>query len=408
MVSNPLSSSSFYNVGQEALYPQEKLLDVNQKTHKLRIGIPKEKDPNETRILLTPQGVNLLVDAGHEVYIEKGAGINANYPDNVYSEAGASICSMASEVWQSDIIFKILPPDAKEASQLRERSTLFCMLNLSNLSKEAMRIMMERKITMISLEMLQDEHNCYPVVRSLSEIEGIASVVVATNLYSYSAGGKGVMLGGITGVSPSEVVILGAGTAGTVAARAAMGMGAYVKVFDHSLYQLREIVHNLGQQVFTSNLHPTVLAKALKSADVVIGTLRFLNGARRFMLNKELIQIMKKGAVIVDLSVDQGGCFETTRPTTIDNPTFEEYNVIHHCLPSISVLFGRSASIAFSNIISGLALDISQSNGIVNSIRENIGLRHGVVLFSGILTNHYVGKHFDLPSKDISLLLAAF
>lgn len=405
---NPHSGPGTYTIGRESLYPQEKLMEMSQNKNKLIIGIPHEWDENETRIALTPQGVSLLVDAGHHVIVEKGAGDNSRYTDNDYSEAGAIITTSSSEVFQSDVILKILPPTEVEAQQIKERATLFSFLNISNLSKSAVRILMEKKVTAFSLEMFQDEHQCFPVVRSLSEIEGIASVVVATHLLSNATNGKGVMLGGITGITPSEVLILGAGTAGTVAARAALGMGATVKVFDQSLYQLREIVHSLGQHIFTSNLHPSVMEKAIKSADVVIGTLRFLNGARRFMLGENLIMQMKKGSVLVDLSIDQGGCFETSSPTTIKKPTFEKYGVIHHCLPSISVLFARSASIAFSNIISGLILDISQSNGIVNSIRENEGLRHGIVLFSGILTNHYVGKKLDLPSKDISLLLAAF
>ncbi len=408
MMHKPIEGAGAYHIGQESLFPQEKLMELTRNKNSITIGIPREKDPDETRISLTPQGVNLIIDAGHHVVIERGAGDIARYTDKDYSEAGATITSNLAEVYEADIVLKVMPPSDQEATLLKERATLFCMLSLTKLSKESIRILMERKITAISLDTLQDEHDCYPIVRSLSEIEGIASINVATHLLSNATNGKGVLLGGITGISPAEVVVLGAGTAGTVAARAALGMGAAVKVFDHSMYLLREISHNLGRHVFTSNLHPSVLSKALKSADVVIGTMRFLNGVRRFMLTEELIQLMKKGTVIVDLSVDQGGCFESTRPTSLSHPVYEKHGVIHHCLPSISALFPRSASIAFSNIISGLVLDIAQTNGVTNAIKVNAGLRHGVFLFSGILTNHYVGKHFDLSSKDISLLLAAF
>ncbi len=408
MIHNPTKNPSTINIGQASLYPQEKLMEIARDRCQLIIGIPKEIDENETRIALTPQGVNLIVEAGHKVVFESGAGSAAKYSNQDYSEAGAEITDSISEVYQSDIVVKILPPTHEEARRLKERSTLFSMLSLTNLAKEALLVMMDKKVTLISLDMLLDESENFCVVRSLSEIEGIASVVVATHLLSNATYGKGVMLGGITGITPSEVLILGAGTAATVAARAALGMGATVKIFDHSLFKLREIVSNLGQHVFTSNLHPKVLAKAIKSADVVIGTMRYLNGSKRFMLSEELIKLMKPGTVLVDLSVDQGGCFETTHPTTIKKPTFEKYGVIHHCLPSISVLFGRSATIAFSNIVSALLLDIYQMNGVAHSIREDKGIRNGVVLFSGILTNHYVGQHFDIPSKDISLLLAAF
>lgn len=404
----PIEGAGAYHIGQESLFPQEKLLELAKNENAISIGIPREKDPDETRISLTPQGVNLIVDSGHKVILERGAGDTARYTDKDYSEAGAIITQNIGEVFQADVILKVLPPSEKEAALFKERSTLFCMLSLTKLTKETIHILMAKKITAISLDTFQDEHACYPIVRSLSEIEGIASINVATHYLSHATNGKGVLLGGITGISPAEVVILGAGTAGTVAARAALGMGAAVKVFDHSMYLLREISHNLGRHVFTSNLHPSVLSKALKSADVVIGTMRFLNGVRRFMLTEELIQLMKKGTIIVDLSVDQGGCFESTRPTTLKHPVYEKHGVIHHCLPSISALFPRSASIAFSNIISSLVLDIAQTNGITNAVKENAGIRHGVFLFCGILTNHYVGKHFDISSKDISLLLAAF
>lgn len=408
MMHKPIEGSEAYHIGQESLFPQEKLLEFSKNKHSITIGIPKDNDLNETRISLTPQGVNLVVESGHKVFVEAGAGSTSRYTDKDYSEAGASITKNPGEVYDVDVILKVLPPSEKEAGLFKERSTLFCMLSLAKLTKESIRVLMEKKVTAISLDTFQDEHNCYPIVRSLSEIEGIAAVTVATHLLSNATDGKGVLLGGITGISPAEVVILGAGTAGTVAARAALGMGAAVKVFDHSMYLLREISHNLGRHIFTSNLHPTVLSKALRSADVVIGTMRFLNGVRRFMLTEELIQLMKKGTVIVDLSVDQGGCFESSRPTSLKKPVYEKHGVIHHCLPSISALFPRSASIAFSNIISSLVLDIAQTNGTTNAIRESAGLRHGVFLFCGILTNHYVGKQFDLPSKDISLLLAAF
>lgn len=401
-------SFGFYQIREEALYPQEKLLDLKKSDKKQSIGIPNDCTDSETRLLLSPQGVNLLVESGHDIFMEEGAGRLASFTDNDYSEAGAVISKNKSEVLQCDIILKTKPPTVKDVALMKERTSIFSTFCITGFRKEAIKMMMGKKINAFALDFFMDEHECFPIVHSISEIEGIAAVITGAHYLSNSTGGKGVMLGGITGVSPTEVVVLGAGTAGTVATKAAMGMGAAVKVFDHSLYQLRDIAHNLGTQLFTSNLHPTVLAKALRTADMVIGTLRFLNGSSRYILSTELIQLMKPGSVIVDLSVDQGGCFETSKATTLKKPVFVEHGVIHHCLPSISVLYGRSATIAFSNVLSGLLLDISQYSDPLNFVKESKGFSKSCYLYRGILTNHFLGEHFDLPSKDISLLLAAF
>lgn len=401
-------SLGFYQIREEALYPQEQLLDISKSAIKSSIGIPNDCSEIETRVLLSPQGVNLLVESGHDIFIETGAGLKASFSDKDYSEAGAVIVDNKAEALQCDMVVKIKPPTEKEVGLMKDRSFLFSTFCITGFDKKSVQLMMSKKINAFALDFFMDEHECYPVVHSISEIEGIAAVMTGAHYLSNSTGGKGVMLGGVTGISPTEVVVLGAGTAGTVATRAAMGMGAAVKVFDHSLYQLRDIAHNLGTQLFTSTLHPIVLSKALRTADVVIGTLRFLNGSSRYILGRELIELMKPGAVIVDLSVDQGGCFETTRATTIKKPVFVEHGVIHHCLPGISVLYARSATIAFSNVISGLLLDISQHSGPLNFIKESKGFSKSCYLYRGILTNHYLGDHFDLPSKDISLLLAAF
>lgn len=267
---------------------------------------------------------------------------------------------------------------------------------------------MNKKVTAIAMDLLADEHQTFPIVRSLSEIEGNVAVMVAAQQLRNENGGKGVMLGGVTGISPTELVILGAGTAGTVAAKAALGLGAEVKVFDQSISKLRDLVNTIGQNVFTSNLHPNVLSKALKSADAVIGTLRFLYGSKRFMVTNELVQLMKPGAVIIDLSVDQGGCFETSAPTTLKKPLYEAYNIKHYCLPGISVLVPRTASIAFSNILTQLLLEVGERGGVMNYIKEDMGFCNGVYCYQGILTNHHIGSRFNLPSKEIGLLLAAF
>lgn len=408
MIERNMPTKNYYGIGLESLYPQEQLLEIREENKRFSIGIPKEDHSKETRIPLTPQGIGLLVDNGHEVYIEDGAGLASSFSNTDFSEIGATIVQSKNEIFNKDIVIKVTLPSEEEVSFMKERGILFSTLNLSGLDIKIVRKLMEKKVTALALDLLADENNVFPIVRSISEIEGNVAVTLASQYLSGINGGKGVLLGGVTGISPTELVILGAGTAGTVAAKAALGMGAVVKVFDYSISKLRELEHNLGQRIFTSNLHPNVLAKALKSADVVIGTLRFLYGSRRFMVTDELIKLMKPNTVIVDLSVDQGGCFETSKCTTIKDPMFVKYNIKHICLPGVSVLVPRTASITFSNIITPLLLDMGERGGIMEHIKSDSGFCNGVYIYQGILTNHYIGQTYNIPSKDIGLLLAAF
>ena len=408
MTDTNYSTQSLYNIGREALYPQEQLLELNQSDKSITIGIPKEDFNIERRIPLTPQGVGLLVENGHQVMVEENAGKYARFTDQDYSEAGAIIVKEKKEVFLSDIILKIQPPLKDEIEMMKERSTLISTLNLNNMCKEHVQLMLKKKINAVAFDLLVDENNTYPIMRSISEIEGNVAIMQAARYLSNENEGKGVMLGGVTGISPTEVVILGAGSAGMTAARTALGMGATVKVFDHSLFKLREMENSVGQRIFTSNLHPSALSKALTSADVVIGTIRFLNGAKRFMVSEELIQLMKPNSVIVDLSVDQGGCFETTKATSLDKPCYKCKGVIHICLPNLSTTVAKTASIAYSNILSSLLLQIADSGGIKNLVKEDLGFCKGVYVYHGILVNHIIGGQLDIPSKDIGLLLAAF
>ncbi len=401
-------SQSYYGIGREALYPQEQLVELGRKGDKLTFGIPKEDNTKETRIPLTPQGVGLLKDNGHQVFMQSGAGLASRFTDTDYSEAGAFIVSNKKEIFSKDIVVKVSSPNKEEIGLMKERAVLVSLLNYAEMEANVLKMIMQKKVTAIAMDLLMDEHQSFPVVRSLSEIEGNVAVMVAAQQLGFEDGGKGVLLGGVTGISPTELVILGAGTAGTVAAKAALGLGAEVKVFDQSISKLRDLVNNLGQNVFTSNLHPNVLSKALKSADAVVGTLRFLYGSKRFMVTNELVQLMKPGAVIIDLSVDQGGCFETSSPTTLKKPLYKAYKIKHFCLAGISMLVPRTASIAFSNILTQLFLEVGDRGGVMSYIKEDKGFCNGVYCYQGILTNHYIGSRFNLPSKDIGLLLAAF
>lgn len=393
---------------ERSLFPEECLLREISGQTRLSIGIPKENALLETRLPLTPEGVAIVTEEGHSVYVERGAGAPMSYTDMQYSEAGAFMVDNSSEVFSADIILKISPPTLQELKMMHDHSTVFSMLQLSNFPPECIRLMMKKKMTAIAYELIRDEQKGFPVVSSISEIEGSTAIAVAAELMSNERGGKGLLLGGIAGISPTEVLILGAGITGTVAARTALALGAQVKIFDHDINKLRKIQHYLGQQVFTSVIHPAVLIRALASADAVIGNLRYINGSDRFMVSEELVKTMKPGAIIIDMSVDQGGCFETSECRSLQNPVFEKHGVIHYCVPNISARVARTSSMALSNIFAPILLKIGLSGSIHSAISESSGFRHGAYIYEGVMVNRLIGDYFGLPSSDIGLLLAGF
>lgn len=396
-------------IGQRSIYPREEMLEVGKRKRQLVVGIPKEMSPHEHRVPLSPQGVAMLVENGHVVMVQSGAGQEANYFDTNFSDSGAVIVQSAAEVYQqSEIILKILPPTSDEVSLLHADQVLISYVSLYNQSRDDINALLNKKINAIGFEYLRDSHGILPVVRIMSEIEGYAAVMVAAEYLSKSQSGKGVLLGGITGISPAEVIILGAGTAGEYAARSALGMGAQVKIFDNSIHNLYNIEHNLGQRVFTSVLHPQVVDKALKSADAVIGNLGYSDVSRPYFVSEDQVMNMKRGSVVVDLSMSQGGSFETSVCTNMQQPVYTRHGVIHYCVSNIASRVSRTASIALSNIFAPLLLNIAECGGVHQAIKEEVGLADGMYLYKGILTNNQIGRRFSIPDTDIGLLLAAF
>jgi len=393
---------------QRTLFPEECLLREISKQPRLSIGIPKENSAVETRLALTPEGVAIVTEEGHSVYVQHGAGVPMQYSDLQYSEAGAFMVEDASEVFSADLVLKIAPPTIDELNMMHDRSTIMSMLQLSNLSSDCIKLMISKKLNAIAYELIKDEQNAFPVVSSISEIEGNTAIAVAAELMSNERGGKGLLLGGVAGITPTEVLILGAGITGSVAARTALALGASVKIFDHDINKLRKIQHYLGQQVFTSVIHPTVLFKALSTADAVIGNLRYINGSERFMVSEELVKTMKPGSIIIDMSVDQGGCFETSECRTLQNPVYEKHGVIHYCVPNISARVARTSSIALSNIFAPILLKIGNSGSVDSAINESAGFRHGAYVFGGVLVNRLIGNYYGIASNDIGLLLAGY
>ncbi len=403
-----VSSSHGFSFPNGGLLPKEEMLEVGRKPRSLVIGIPKEDHKTESRVALTPEAVEILISNGHELLIENEAGKGANYANTDYSEKGAQIIRSKAEVFKADIILKIAPPSAEEIELMKSQQVLISTLQLTSQCKEFIETFIRKRITAICFERIKDENNYYPVTRSMSCIAGNTAVLIAAEYLSNQRGGKGVMLGGITGITPTEVIILGAGTAAEYAVRAAMGLGAFVKVFDRSVHRLTRLQNNLGMRLHTSVFHQRVIKKALTSADVLIGAIHLSDKGPRYYVTEDMVKGMKKGSVIVDLSIDQGGCVETSELTSQTDPVFTKHGVVHYCVPNVTSRVARTASIAISNVFLPILLDLGDSGGLNTMLKEDPGFRHGVYVYNGILTNEYLGKVFNLPSKDIDLLMAAF
>ena len=369
---------------QGAYIPQELLKEISKVNNRLLIGIPRERCEAEKRLPLTPEAVDMLTDCGHRVLVESGAGLGINYSDNHFSEAGAEIVDTPAEVFQADLILKILPPLPVEIALMRPRTTVFSLVQFNLFAQEAFELMMAKLITAISYELMADEYNRFPVLNVTSEIEGAASITIASELLSNTQGGKGILLGGIPGVSPTEVVIIGAGNAGTLAARAALALGASVKVFDDDINKLRIIQQVLGQGLFTSTFHPNVLHNAFRSADVVIGAMRYINTRHRYIIATDLVRTMKKGALVIDL------------------------RVLHYCKLNISNRVARTTSMAYSNIFVPLLLSLGDAGSVQGMIKSDKGFRAGVYMYYGKTVNSYVSNHFNLSSNNLDLYLSAF
>ncbi|MEI7420701.1 MAG: alanine dehydrogenase [Prolixibacteraceae bacterium] len=391
---------------KEKLIPKEELYKPGRKNVKLSIGFPSTGNIVEFRVPLTPQSVEVLVDCGHNVFIQRGAGKESNYSDRAYSDAGAVICQSAAEIFQCDIVLKMAPFTSDETELMKGNQLLFSPVYLSLMTSEFVRKMMRKKVTAIGFEYLKDEHGILSMVQISSEIIGNIAMVVASELLS-SNNGKGVILGEITGVAPSEVVILGSGTVAEQAARTAMALGAVVRVFDDSIYKLMNLKARLGQHLSTSVFHPKALRKALKTAEVVLGAMP-MNEVPNMIVPEDMVEGMKENSVIIDLNIIQGGCFETSRITTLKNPTYKEHGVIHYCVPNLESRVARTASIAASNIFTPILLGIGQSGGVTEYIKANRGFCEGVYLMNGILTNRDVSKMLSISDTDINLLLGAF
>ena len=397
-------SKQFSPFSKEELMPKPEMLEVKKQKGELFIGVPKETHLQEKRICLTPDAVAALTNHGHRIILESGAGEGANYSDHEYSEAGAKVSYSTEEVFGCNLILKVEPPTLKEIEWINPQSTLFSALQLKTQNKKYFEALAKKRITAIAFDFIVDQHGVYPVVKSLSEIAGISSILIAAELMQNNSNGNGLLFGNIGGVPPSDVVILGAGTVGEFAARSAIGLGARVKIFDNSITKLRRLQHNLNYPVYTSTIQPKTLQKAMMRCDVAIGAVR---GKTRtpILVSEEMVEQMKDGSVIVDVSIDSGGCFETSEVTTHKKPTFTKHGVIHYCVPNIPSRYSRTASLSISNIFTPYLLNIADEGGIENAAKFDRSLQKGMYFYHGILTNKAVADWFNLPFRDINLLI---
>lgn len=399
------SFSDFFTEGQ--YQTQAEVLEVSEKSKSMTIGIPKEDGNDENRIPIVPNSIRSLVGHGHRVLFEKGAGLRSNFTDHDYSEAGADIQASKEKVYGSNLIVKASPPSLEEIAMMDEGAILISPIILPMMSEAYLLALKKKRIIAIAMEYLAGENGTYPLVRIMSEIAGMASVFTAAELLTHGQGGRGILLGGVSGVPPAKVVILGAGVVAEFATKTALGLGASVRIFDNDISKLMRIQSLIGRQLHTSTFNPVYLGYQLLSADVVIGAVHSKLGRSPILVTEEMVSKMKPGSVIVDVSIDQGGCVETSEVTTHKKPTVVKHDIIHYGVPNIASKVPRTASAAISNIITPLLIKAGNFGSVEALIYQGKGVRNGVYIYKGAVTNQYLSKRFGLKYQDINLLIAS-
>ncbi len=391
----------------EGLQTQAEMLAVRQSAKKLFIGVPAEVSFQENRISLKPASVAMLIRNGHRVVIEKGAGERSGYSDHEYSESGADIAYSKEQVFESQVILKVAPPAPDEIELMKPEQVIISPIHLPTMKAEYIEQMRRKRVIALAWEYIQNKSGMFPFVQTISEIAGTTAILTAAELLANTNEGRGVLLGGISGVPPARVVILGAGIVGESATRTALGLGAEVRIFDNDIYKLMRLQSNLNQRLHTSVINPKYLEEELVKAHVVIGAIHSETGRAPCIVSEDMVSKMRRKSVIIDVSIDQGGCFATSRITSHDKPTFINYDVIHYCVPNIASKVARTASSAISNIVTPMLLHTEHTGGLTHLLDGNSGFRNGVYIYKGTLTNQHLGERFGIKSTDIALLLAS-
>jgi alanine dehydrogenase len=401
------STGQRISIPQSLLQTQEQLMPVEQKKGGLYIGIPKETTLQENRVALTPSSILTLTGRGHRIVVETGAGQQSNFTDHEFSEAGAEIAYTVEKVYQADVIIKVAPPTLDEIDYFHPHQIIVSPLQAPIITEEYVNKLRQKRVIALAMEYIKDDVGSYPIVRIMSEIAGLSAMLTAAELLSTARGGIGVLLGGVAGVPPAKVVILGAGVVAEFATRSALGLGAEVRIFDNNIYKLMRLQNQVGRQLYTSALDPTVLLRELITADAVIGAIHSGSGRAPIIVNEDMVRKMKPGSVIIDVSIDQGGCFETSRITSHEKPTFRFHDVIHYCVPNIASRVPRTASTAISNIMTSFLLRSEQYGSLYNLLISSQGLMHGIYVFKGSLTNQYLSERFKMRYTSIELLITS-
>jgi alanine dehydrogenase len=386
--------------------PLEETLEIIPKKRRLFIGIPKETSFQENRIPLTPESVSILIQNGHEVVVEHNAGEHSYYFDKDFSEVGARIVYDKAEVFKAEMIIKSAPISESEIALLQANQVVISPIHLPFLKANMIEALMKKKIIGITFDSIKDDSGIYPIVRAMSEIAGSSAILTAAKYLSNVHDGRGILLGGISGVPPARVVIIGAGVVGEFASRTALGLGATVKIFDNSIYRLMRLQNHVGRRLSTSVIDPKELGDELRLADVAVGALKPVNGVTPMVVSEEMVSHMKSGSVVVDVSIDRGGCFETSKATSHENPIFKKYDVIHYCVPNIASGVSRTASRAISNVLTPIVLDCADNGGIETLLQAKSGIRNGVYLYKGCLTNAPIARRFNMKFTDINLIMS--
>lgn len=400
-----ISFTEFFTEGQ--YQTQVETLAIDPKKKDILIGIPKEDSPDESRVSLVPNSIRTLVGYGHKVIVESGAGERSNFSDHDYSEAGARIAYSKEEVFKANILVKTSPPTMEELDLMHQEQILISPLQIPSLTEAYIQKLLKKKVIALAMEYLQSEDGTFPIVRIMSEMAGMSAMLTAAELLTNTNGGRGVLLGGVSGVPPAKVVILGAGVVGEYATKIALGLGASVRIFDNDISKLMRLQSIVGRQLHTSSINPVYLGYQLMSADVVIGAIHSSHGRTPILVTEEMVSKMKEGSVIIDISIDQGGCFETSQMTTHSKPTFVKHGVIHYCVPNISSKVSRTASVAVSNIITPLLLKAGEAANVESMLYQSKGIRNGCYTYKGRLTNDYLSRRFSIKLSNLDLLLTS-
>lgn len=398
--------SDYLSWSETAWATQEERLAVDTKNAKLVIGVPRERDMDEHRILLNPAAVQVLVQNGNEILIESGAGLLAGWEDKEYAAAGASISSDANSIFQCDIIAKVAPPNKKEIAMMKGNQTLISALQLRTRDRDFFKALADKKITGIALEEIRDADDQSALRIAMSEIAGQQAARLGASLLAEGLSGKrkGKLMGGVPGVAPASVLVIGAGVAGMAAVRLSRGMGAEVVLLDQSISKLRYATEQMGGGLVTELIQESVLRNRLQHVDVVIGALSPIEGRTPMVVTEEMVELMPVGSVIIDISIDSGGCFETSEITSHGEPTFVVHDVLHYCVPNMNSAVGNTSSIAMSNIVGPMLLQLSGNGGVKESLHFDLNIRAGLYLYGGLLTKRHLGEHFDLPYSSDDLL----